>query len=224
MIKKYFAVSFICLSLCACVASKSVKEDFRTETYNQRTALFAQNPLREGQMVFFGNSITQAGEWQQYFPEADVANRGISGDNTQGMLARIDEIIAGKPKKFFILVGINDVSQSLTNAVILRNYSRIIERLQSQSPETEIFIQSVLPFNTIQFNRYARLKGKEAQVLSLNMGLRQLAASKKVEFINLFPIFADDNGSLRKEFTADGLHLNQEAYRLWANIIRSKVE
>lgn len=223
MIKKYFVSAFVVFSLCACVASKEIQEDFRTETYKQRTAFFAENPLQQGQIVFFGNSITQAGEWQKYFPEADVVNRGISGDNTRGMLARINEITAAKPKKFFILAGINDISLSRANATILRNYSQLINQLQTESPDTEIFIQSILPINN-DVGHYSRLKGKEEQVLSLNRELRQLAQSKRVAFINLFPFFADGDGKLKKEFTSDGLHLNSDAYNLWANIIRSKVK
>lgn len=223
MIKNYFVSSLVILSLCACGASKEIKEDFRTETYKQRTAFFAENPLQQGRVIFFGNSITQAGEWQEYFPDADVVNRGISGDNTVGMLARFDEITAAKPKKFFILAGINDVSLSRSNATILRNYSQLINQLQTESPDTEIFIQSILPINN-DVGHYSRLKGKEKQILSLNRELQQLAESKRVVFVNLFPFFADSEGKLKKEFTSDGLHLNSGAYNLWANIIRAKVE
>lgn len=218
----YYILTFIFI-LSSCATSKEIKEDFRTETYKKRIANFTENPLNEGQIIFFGNSITQAGDWNEYFADFDVANRGISGDNTEGMLARIDEIIAAKPEKFFIMAGINDISLSRSNSAIIRNYTLIIQRLKEYSPQTKIFIQSILPINN-DFARYKRLTGKEKQVSDLNLQLRMLAQSENVTFINLFPLFADSEGKLKKELTADGLHLNPQAYWSWVNIIRRFVE
>lgn len=209
--------------LSSCAASKEIKEDFRTETYKNRTAYFAENPLKAGQIIFFGNSITQAGDWQGYFPEADVVNRGISGDNTEGMLARISEITAGKPKVFFIMAGINDISLSRSNKTIIRNYAAIIDQIKQVSPDTKIYIQSVLPINN-DFGRYKRLSGKEDQITELNALLRALAESKNATYVHLFPFFADAEGKLKKEFTGDGLHLTPEAYRLWVNLIHRFIE
>ena len=53
---------FVNLIFCtSCVGTKAIQEDFRTETYKNRMADFSRNPLSIGQIVFFGNSITQAG-------------------------------------------------------------------------------------------------------------------------------------------------------------------
>lgn len=217
---KIFMVSTLVV---ACRSSEVIVEDFRTETYNSRMAYFAGNPLRDKQIVFFGNSITQAGNWELYFPGANVANRGISGDNTEGMLARMDEIVAAKPEKFFIMAGINDISLSRPEKKIIDNYRKIMERIKTGSPGTEIYIQSVLPINN-DFERYSRLKGKEKRILSLNQLLRVLAQSENVPFVNLYPYFTDTEGRLREEFTGDGLHLTQEAYRLWADMIYGLVK
>ena len=203
----------ICIFLCACGVSNEIREDFRTETYTSRMRHFSENPLRERQIVFFGNSITQAGAWQDYFPEADVANRGISGDNTEGMLARIDEIVEAKPRRFFIMAGINDVSLARSNRKILRNYRHIVQALKAGSPQTQIYIQSVLPINN-DFGRYKRLLGKEQQVEDLNRRLRLLALDENVVFVDLFPYFSDKERKLNRQYTGDELHLTPPAYAL----------
>lgn len=207
----------------SCGASKEIQEDFHTKTYVSRMKHFSEHPLQQGQIVFFGNSITQAGEWEKYFPEDNVANRGISGDNTQGMLARLDEIVAAKPRKFFIMAGINDISLSRSNQKIMRNYEAIIKRVKHESPETQIYIESVLPINN-NFAQYKRLKGKEAQIPALNAQLRALAEAENVTFINLTPYLSDSEGRLKKEYTGDGLHLKPEVYWSWSNIIRRFVK
>lgn len=207
----------------SCAVSKEIKEDFRTDTYKTRMAYFAEHPLQQGQVVFFGNSITQGGEWEKYFTEENVANRGISGDNTEGMLARLDEIVAAKPRKFFIMAGINDISLSRSNQTIMRNYEAIIKRVKRESPDTDIYIESVLPINN-DFAQYKRLKDKEAQIPALNAQLRALAEAENVTFLNLTPYFSDSEGRLKKEYTGDGLHLKPEVYWSWSNIIHRFVK
>lgn len=205
--------------LFSCTSKKMIQEDFHTETYKSRMNYFSEHPLLPEQIVFFGNSITQAGEWSTYFPTANVANRGISGDNTEGMLARLSEIEKTQPSKFFIMAGINDISLSRPNRVIVKNYRQIIRSLRNASPHTQIFMQSVLPINN-DFGRYKRLTGKERQIVELNTQLRILAQSEGVTFINLYPFFINSEGKLKKEFTGDGLHLSAEAYALWVQIIQ----
>jgi lysophospholipase L1-like esterase len=80
----------------------------------------------------------------------------------------------------------------------------------------------VLPINN-DFNIYARLKGKENRIVSLNSKLKKLADIQKITFINLFPLYEDNDGKLQKEITADGLHLLPEAYGKWVEKIRTIV-
>lgn len=219
---RYFYFLFLLVTV-SCGTGQKIVEDYRTKTYLDRTAYFAENPLTENGIVFLGNSITQAGDWSAYFPGTDVANRGISGDNTEGILARLNEITAAKPRKLFIMAGINDISKNVSTLEIIENYHKIIQTVKTESPTTRIFIQSLLPINN-DFKRYKRLIGKEKQLLQLNEQLYSLAQSENATFINLFPFFVDAEGKLQQHFTGDGLHLKPDAYLLWTNIIRRFVE
>lgn len=207
----------------SCVSTKEITEDYRTTIYVERMSYFINNPLEGGEVVFFGNSITQAGKWEYYFPNISVANRGISGDNTEGMLSRIYEVASSKPSKIFIMAGINDISLARTNKKIITNYRDIIGEIKKISPLTQIYIQSILPINN-DFVKYRRLYNKESQIKSLNRMLVELTSSEGVEFINLYPFFENSEGKLMRDYTSDGLHLTDDAYYLWSNIIRNKIE
>lgn len=213
-------ISFLFLS---CSVSKEIIEDYHTDTYNDRMKHFADYPLLGGEIVFFGNSLTQSGKWGEYFPHADIVNYGISGDNTEGMLARIADAVGVKPGKIFIMAGINDISLSRSDKKILHNYREIIKQIRVTSPQTKIYIQSVLPINN-DFAVYKRLKSKEERIVPINRKLLRLASDEDVEFVNLYPFFVDQEGKLFRNYTYDGLHLTDEAYYLWSNIIRNKVE
>jgi len=186
-------------------------------------AYFRQNPLKEGQIVFLGNSLTQAGKWNEYFPAQNPANRGISGDNTLGILGRLHEIIEAKPSKLFILTGTNDVSLSRSNDKIMNGIKSIVYQVQEGSPGTVIYIQSLLPINK-DVCKYKRMQGKEKQIEKLNKEIEKFCKAENIIFINLYPHFLGGKRLMDAKYTSDGLHINKEGYAVWANQIRKYVE
>ncbi|NDW09784.1 hypothetical protein D0T56_08985 [Dysgonomonas sp. 520] len=184
---------------------------------------FRKNPLKTGQIVFMGNSLTQGGKWSEYFPKQKPANRGISGDNTEGMLARLDEIVKAQPEKLFFLGGVNDISQNVPNDTIIKNIRTIIRRTKKESPGTIIYIQSPLPINN-SFERYKRLTNKENVIDNLNKKLKKLCKKEKVNFIYIHPAFLIKKQTLDAKYTTDGLHLNKEGYSVWAKELSKYIE
>ena len=160
--------------------------------------------------------MTQGGKWETYLPGKNIANRGISGDNTEGILARLDEIVKSKPSKLFIEAGVNDISLNRPNKMIVDNYRKIIKTVKEQSPSTRIYITSVFSINK-NVSKYKRLTGKESKILELNKQLRKLAKKTNSQYVDVFPRLTDDRGMLRKEYTVDGLHLTPNGYEVWTN-------
>lgn len=198
------------------------RKEYDTDHYRERIAYFGQNKIGENKIVFLGNSLTEGGQWDKYFPEAAPVNRGISGDNTEGILNRIDEIAGSYPAQLFILAGINDISQNIPNKQIIKHYRYIIQRVKDQSPETAIYIQSLLPINN-DFGHYKRLIGKEKQIIKLNKELKKLASKEKIIFVNINPLYMDDQGKLDAQHTNDGLHLTETAYSIWVGELQKYI-
>lgn len=193
------------------------------QTYVERSAYFKQNPLKEGQIVFLGNSLTQGGKWNEYFPEQNPANRGISGDNTLGMLGRLHEIIKAKPSKLFILAGINDISLGRSNDKVLNGIKSIIYQVKEGSPNTTIYVQSLLPINK-DVCKYKRMMNKEKQIEKLNKEIIKFCKSENITFIDLYSHFLSEKRKMDAKYTSDGLHLNEAGYAVWTGQIRKYVE
>ena len=70
-------------------------------SYIQRSTQFELMPERNTDIVFLGDSITARFEWQEYFSDLTVANRGIDSDVTEGVLNRLDTVENQHPKKSF---------------------------------------------------------------------------------------------------------------------------
>lgn len=190
--------------------------------YLHRVSHFRALPKSKNDIIFLGDSITDGAEWVELTGNTNAKNRGISGDVTEGVLYRLDEVTQGEPAKVFIMIGVNDLATGLTVDKICENYSKIIDFIKEKSPKTKILIQSVLPVNDT-FTGFKTHTNKTDQIIELNGRLSKIADEKGCAFIDFFNQFAVDK-KLNKEFTGDGLHLNGEGYKLWFTLIKDRLK
>jgi len=200
---------------------KEVKWDstYRPASYALKVGQFNAYPNSKSDIVFLGNSITAGTDWMELLGNTYVRNRGISGDITFGVLERLKEVTEGHPAKVFVLIGINDISRNIPDAVILQNYRRIIEGIKAASPSTKIYFQTLMPVNN-EFTQHKNHYNKDQHILFVNEQLKKLAAEEHITLIDLYPHFLDASGKLDKRYTLDGLHPNAEGYKVWANILK----
>lgn len=104
--------------------------------------------------------------------------------------------------------------------VIADNVRQIVEQVQTESPDTEIYLQSVLPVNPA-YPGFPQHYDKENKVIRLNRLLRGTAADTDVHFVNLFPLFLDRLERLDESLTNDGLHLNGSGYEIWVDYLQA---
>ncbi len=190
--------------------------------HGQRVSLFEELPGDPTDIIFLGNSITDGGEWAELFQDLRVKNRGISGDETPGVLNRLGTILEQHPAKLFLMIGINDLASGRGVPEIAANLDSILSRIQRGSPGTLVFLQSVLPVNPT-FGAFPNHTNKSREISQLNWQLRRLAHLHHVEYIDLWSDFQDAAGFLDSSCTNDGLHLTGTGYQRWAKIIREKV-
>jgi len=175
----------------------------------RQTTFFSLSPIKPGDIVFLGDSITAGGCWSELFPGVSARNRGIGADRTDHVLARVDQVVSGRPAKVFLKVGTNDIGSGFAIDKIVGNYRRILESFRKGSPETKVFVQSVLP----------REAGQRARVEALNRELSVLAREFEYPFIDLYPAFLDTDGSIMDVYSNDQLHLLGAGYLKWKELL-----
>ena len=150
-------------------------------------------------------------------------NQGISGEVSNGLLQRLDFFDRTQPDMILVMVGINDLIRGLDDQEILTNYRQIISYLRRKHPQAEIVIQSILPHGA----GGTTWKGKEkllaipnSRIRKLNQELNNIATKKGARYLNLHPLFTDQHGNLRSNFTTDGLHLSPPGYLVWRTALQ----
>lgn len=219
-----FGLLLSCSAFTVSVANaQNVKIDssYKNTYYDGRMELFANLPQPSKSILFLGNSITERGMWHELLPGKVVMNRGIGGDNTFGVLARVAPLVASKPSKLFLLIGINDIGRNLPVDVIANNYEQIVSQFSTGSPHTKLYLQSVLPMND-DVLKAAYLQNKGHLIIQLNEKIKAIAAKYKATYVNLHEVFNDGNGKLKPALTIDGIHINPGAYVLWVDYLKNK--
>lgn len=200
-------------------SAATANPNYRPGAYAVKSAQFRSYPNSRKDIIFLGNSITAGTDWAELLGNPNCRNRGISGDITYGILARLDEVTEGQPAKVFLLIGINDIQHNTPDSIIISNYRKIVQTIKSASPRTKVYVQTLLPTNNT-FTQFKNHYNKDEHIAAVNEGIRKIAAEEKVTCIELNKAFQDAEGKLDKKLTMDGLHLNAEGYKLWAGILK----
>lgn len=174
------------------------------------------NQLRiKADVVFIGDSLTYNAKLADVFPDYTVANLGLRGDAVQGVIDRIEQIKALRPSKLFIMIGLNDVGSTPVDDFYLK-YSVLVERLLSFMGKGEIYLQSILPVNSINYN----ISCDYRQVAVYNSVIQRIATEKQIAFINLYELYSSGD-CLLPYYTNDGIHLKDDAYTLWYDTLKT---
>ncbi len=186
--------------------------------YDTRVRAFKEQNLAWRNVVLLGDSITEGFDVSKHFGGRRVLNRGIGGDvignalatnDARGVLRRLDNsVFECAATDVFLLIGINDLGSGRSVDVMEQGYREILKRIHETAPAVRVHVQSVLPTR----GNYAK---HNAPVREFNERLRKLAAEFGYDYIDLHKFMVDDQGELKEELTADGLHLNQKAYATW---------
>lgn len=163
---------------------------------------------------FVGDSLTAGGRWDEWFPEFSVRNHGTGGATTADILAGIDVLISEEPDAFVLLIGTNDLAWRKSVEHVVRNIESILVIVHKQLPTTKILMQSVLP----------REPSFAPAIRDINRHLRQFSGTVRAQYLDLWPLLADEVGALHPAHSDDGLHLTTDGYEQWLGALRPAME
>jgi len=183
--------------------------------------------LKQGNadLLFIGDSITHGWEstgkeiWDTYYAPRNAVNMGFSGDRTQHVLWRLDNLnLEGlSPRLAIIMIGTNNSNGNDNTAEeIADGIITICQRLRTKLPKTKILLLAIFPRNAGPSPQ--RQKNVKAGLLA-----SKIADGKMIHYLDINSRFLTKDGLLTRDIMPDYLHPNKAGYKIWAEAIEPKV-
>ncbi len=163
-------------------------------------------------ILFIGHSLIEFFDWQNRFPAHRVANLGVAGETVEGLLSRVEKITkeSSSADLIFIMTGLNNVA--MEDFEFFDSCRKMLDRLCTAYPSARIFIHSLLP-TMVDFIA-------DESIRNVNDSLKGLVEDTKVEFLDIYKLFIDEEGETVKEYLLDdGVHLSDKGYAVWAEAL-----
>jgi lysophospholipase L1-like esterase len=179
----------------------------------------------DSEVLFMGDSITDFWRNEQgnfagkpvldkYFGNLKIANFGIAGDTTQGVLHRLQhgEGQGFAPRAVMLMIGTNNIGRN-TAAEIAEGIGAVVLELQKDFPKAKILLLGVFPRGTAGDPARATAAEINAIIARLNDGDR-------VHYLDIGPKFLDASGNIPTDVMSDALHPTTKGYEIWAEAVK----
>src|SRR5687767_2383256 len=176
---------------------------FKNLWANKRAGWAQRVEQDKGAVVFLGDSITQGwGEdFSGWFPGMKIANRGISGDTTRGVLIRLKEdVLSLEPKAIVLLIGTNDLEEKAEPETMAGNLKLILAELTKANASMPIILCQVMPSSESKKRPAEKIKKMNQLYAAAVKGNAQIT------LLETWPLFADASGDAQAEEFPDLLH------------------
>ncbi|PTY03187.1 acetylhydrolase [Opitutaceae bacterium EW11] len=194
------------------------RADWFQRVWNERRNHFIERAKQDrGALVFLGDSITQGwnDDFHGAFPGEKLANRGIGGDTTRGVLIRMKvDVLALKPKGIVLLIGTNDIEEKAEPEVIAGNVRLILDELTHFNPKMPIVMCEVFPSSPSKNRPPEKIKALNALYVDL------VKAYPQVTLLDTWSLFAGQDGNATLDEFPDLLHPNDKGYARWVKALR----
>jgi len=206
----------------------TLRDDFgELGRYRDANAALKPPVPGENRVVFFGDSITDLWQLDEYFPGKPYINRGIGGQTTPQMLIRFrQDVIDLHPRVVIILAGTNDIAGNtgpMRLEDIEANYASMAELARAN--QIRVVFSSVLPVHNYTPESQNLFAGRPPEkILALNRWLRDyVTAHPDCTYLDYFSATIDDSGHMKRDLARDGLHPNAAGYKIMAPLAEKAI-
>jgi lysophospholipase L1-like esterase len=195
-----------------------IAQDYKIAAHNfaEEVSKFEALTVKEGPVVVFtgSSSVRLYKNLAALSDQIEILNTGFGGSTAFGLLTYLEEtVLRFNPKQVFIYEGDNDIAAGRTNATIIAHLNSIFQRIWSALPETEIVFISVKP-SPLRWD-------KHEQYEALNAAVERIASrDKRLSYADVYSVMLDGDTVREDIFIQDRLHMNEQGYALWDEVIR----
>lgn len=205
------------LLLLACPAARA-QQDAKGGRFEKEIAAFEtsdqSHPPPEGAVVFVGSSSIRLWKTGEAFPDLKTINRGFGGSQMSDSVMYAERIVLPyKPRIVVVFAGGNDIHGGKTPEQVALDFKALVAKIHAALPKTRVFFISLFP-------NVAR-KAEDAKCQQANKLIKAFTETDSLlGYIETAEHMRAEDGGPRPELLRkDGLHMNDEGYKIWNEIV-----
>lgn len=202
--------------------SEAKKLPFASEIEAFEAADKKAMPPQNGVLFLGSSSIRLWKTLKEDFPELQVLNRGFGGSQISDSVLYFDRIVLPyKPRLIVFYGGTNDIAAKKTPEQVANDFAQLASKVRIFLPDTRLAYISANP----SVLRWAM----DDKMVALNRLVKQYVDENngkngKLSFLDTHDKLLGADGKPRPEILrADGLHLNDDGYKLWVSMLRPQI-
>ncbi|MEE3343274.1 MAG: GDSL-type esterase/lipase family protein [Bacilli bacterium] len=200
-----------------------ILRDFQSMNFSDRDSLKKVSDnyiVNDNNYLFLGDSITFRYDLKKYYKDLPVVNSGIDGDKVCDIMDNIKKRVYDyNPSKIFLLIGTNQLKNQ-NDEEIFEDIINLVDEIHEHRKYTNIYVESIYPVNENINNRHTKIR-KNSRIRNINSMLKDYYSNSFVKYIDLYSELSDEDGNLKKEYSDDALHLNDEGYKVVTNVLKN---
>ncbi len=193
-----------------CVVNKITKKEIVNQNY-----------------LFLGDSIIDFYNLEKYYKDLPVVNSGKNGNRVHDILDDMNNrVYRYNPSKVILLIGINDLLYD-NNDDVYKDIEKLTKEINQKLPTCKIYIQSIYPINNKWKNEYypsvPDANEMREKIENVNNKIKEICKKNNYIYIDLYSHLLNEDKVLDEKFSDDGLHPNDEGYKIITNIVKKSI-
>lgn len=185
-------------------------------------ALLAQIALCRpppGLAVFYGSSsIRMWSTLHEDFPDLPVLNVGFGGSTLEACAHYFDRLVTPlQPGLIVLYAGDNDLGDGQHPEQVVRSFNTLLDKIDAAAERPPLVFISIKP-SPARWSIDTEIRATNAAIAA------RLLDRPGDAYVDVYPLMLGHDGLPQPEFYApDGLHLSQQGYSLWTNVLHTKI-
>ena len=175
----------------------------------------ADGQAKPGEVLFIGSSSIRMWKLDESFPEKDYVNFGFGGSEVADSLHFFDRVVKPlQPRAVVMYAGDNDVAKGKTAERVHSDFQKFVARVKEDLPEqTRVLYIAIKP-------SLKRWELREEMAKANGLIESDCGKDDRLEFVDIWtPMLGQDGTPQPTLFAKDGLHLNDDGYKLWTSVL-----
>jgi len=172
------------------------------------------SPPPQNEIVFVGSSTIRMWKTTEAFPDLKVINRGFGGSEIADSVHYADRIVLPyKPRIVVVFAGGNDINAGKTPEKVADDFKALVAKIHAALPKTKIYYLSLFP--------NVKRRTQDEKCVKVNELIQAFTKTdERLGYVDTATKMRASDGGPRPELLRDdGLHMNDDGYKIWNEIV-----